>query len=83
MIGIRCYLRFKTTDSKKTLGSVFKKMNTDTKQLFGNLLETNKLRKTRLKIVDKGRVDEMKKENKCLDELKSKIKPLIKGKTHC
>lgn len=81
MIGIRCYARFKTTDSKKKLGTVFKKMNSDTKKLFGDLIETNKVRKKRLKIVDQSRDGEMEKEKKYLDRLKSKIKPLTKGKT--
>lgn len=82
MIGIRCYLRFKTTDSKKELGTVFKKMNSDTKKLFGDLVETNKVRKKRFKIINRSRDGEMEKENKYLDEIKSKIKPMTKGKTY-
>lgn len=79
MIGIRCCLRFKTTDSKKDLSTVFKKMNSDTKKLFGDLLETNKVKKKRLKIIDQSRNGVKEKENKYLDELKSKIKSMTKG----
>jgi len=79
MIGIRTLLRFKTTDSKKDLGIVFKKMNKDTKQLFGDLLETNKTRKQRLKISDEIAGDKKEKENNYLNRLKSQIKPTMEG----
>jgi len=79
MIGIRTLLRFKTTDCKKDLGTVFKKMNKDTKQLFGDLLETNKTRKHRLKLADKIVGDEKEKENNYLNRLKSQIKPTMEG----
>jgi len=75
MIGIRVSSRFKTTDSKKSLGVVFQKMNQDAKQLFGDLVETNKVRKKRLKIAEKSRDDESEKENNYLSRLKSEIKP--------
>ncbi|XP_060835698.1 mitochondrial genome maintenance exonuclease 1-like [Rhopalosiphum padi] len=75
MIGIRSSLRFKTTDCKKSLGTVFKQMNKDTKQLFGDLLETNKTRKHRMKLAEKIVGDEKEKENNYLNRLKSKIKP--------
>lgn len=77
MIGIRCLLRFKTTDSKKNLGTVFKRMNRDTKVLFGDLLETNKTRKKRLELVEKRRIEKEEKENNYLGQLKSKIKSEI------
>lgn len=80
MIGIRCLLRFKTTDTNKQLGIVFKKMNKDTAKLFGGLLETNKVRKKRLESIDKSQGENMKKENNYLGQLKSKIKStIIKG----
>lgn len=75
MIGIHCLLRFKTTDSKNPLGVIFKKMNKDTKQLFGDLLETNKVRKKRLSLIEKSRDEE--KGNNYLNPLKSKIEPTI------
>lgn len=71
-------LRFKTTDCKKDLGTVFKKMNKDTKLLFGDLLETNKTRKHRLKLADKIVGNEKEKENN-LNRLKSHIKPTMEG----
>lgn len=80
MIGIRASSRFKTTDSKKSLGVVFQKMNQDAKQLFGDLVETNKVRKKRLKIAKKSRDDEWEKENKYLSRLKSEIKPATTAK---
>jgi len=82
MIGIHCTLRFKTTDSKKLLGVLFKRMNKDTKQLFGDLLETNKVRKKRLSLVNKNRDENTEKQNNYLGQLKSKIKPakIMKGK---
>lgn len=79
MIGIRTLLRFKTTDCKKDLGTVFKKMNRDTKQLFGDLLETNKTKKQRLKLADKITGDEKGKENNYLNRLKSQITPTMEG----
>jgi len=81
MIGIRTLLCFKSTNCKKDLGTVFKKMNKDTKQLFGNLLETNKTRKHRLKLADKIASDEKEKENNYLNRLKSQIKPTTKEGT--
>jgi len=77
MIGIHCLLRFKTTDSKNPLGVIFKQMNKDTKQLFGDLLETNKVRKKRLSFVEKSRDEEMEKGNNYFNQLKSKIEPTI------
>ncbi|XP_022181381.1 mitochondrial genome maintenance exonuclease 1-like [Myzus persicae] len=77
MIGIWTLLRFKSTNCKKDLGTVFKKMNKDTKQLFGDLLETNKTRKHRLKLADKIVGDEKEKENNYLNRLKSQIKPTL------
>ena len=79
MIGVRVFLRFKTTDCKKDLGTVFKQMNKDTKQLFGDLLETNKMRKHRLKLADRIVGDEKEKENNYLKLLKSKITPTTEG----
>jgi len=79
MTGMRTLLRFKTTDCKKDLGTVFKKMNKDTKLLFGDLLETNKTRKHRLKLADKIVGDEKEKENNYLNQLKSQIKPAMEG----
>jgi hypothetical protein len=79
MIGIRSSLRFKTTDCKKSLGTLFKQMNKDTKQLFGDLLETNKTRKHRMKLAEKIVGDEKEKENNYLNRLKSKIKPTAEG----
>lgn len=80
MIGIRSLVRFKTTDVKKNLGDVFKQMNKDNKKLFGDLLETNKIRKKRLKIEDQSLNDKNMNENNYLNQLKSKIKPISKGK---
>lgn len=79
MIGLRASLRFKTTDCKKDLGTVFKQMNRDTKQLFGDLLETSTTRKHRLKLAEKIVGDEKEKENNYLNRLKSKIKPTTEG----
>lgn len=80
MIGIRSSLRFKTTYGKKDLGVIFTKMNTETKKLFGNLLETKDVKKKRLKLVQND--DEKKKHNNCVDRSNSKIKPVqMKGKS--
>lgn len=74
MIGVRVSSRFKTTSSKKGIGFVFQKMNKDNKQLFGDLVETNKMRKKRLEHAQKNRDDNMEKENNYqLD--RSEIKP--------
>lgn len=78
MIGIHCSFRFKTTECK-TLGAVLKKMNTDTKQLFGNLLETNAMRKKRLKLTNKSLDDKKGKESN--NQLKSKIIVPTEGKS--
>lgn len=80
MNGIRSLLRFKTTYSKNDLGVLFKKMNMDTKKIFGELLETNKIRKKRLSLVDKNRNGAKHIEDFHLDRLKSKIKTTTKGK---
>lgn len=77
MIGIRRLLRFKTTDSKKNLGIVFKTMNRDTKLLFGDLLDTHETRKKRLKLIEKRRDKKERKENNYLSQLKSTIKSAI------
>jgi hypothetical protein len=79
MIGIRSLLRFKTTYSKKDLGKIFKNMNRDTKQLFGDLLETNKIRKKRLKSTDGSHAVKVERVNDNVDRLKLKIKPIAKG----
>ncbi|XP_025409790.1 mitochondrial genome maintenance exonuclease 1-like [Sipha flava] len=78
MIGIRSLLRFKTTYSKKDLGKIFKNMNRDTKQLFGDLLETNKIRKKRLKSTDGSHAVKVERVNDNVDRLKLKIKPIAK-----
>lgn len=52
-------------------------MNRDTKQLFGDLLETNKMRKKRLKVTDEN--PEVERDNDNIDRLKPKIKPIAKG----
>lgn len=82
MIGIRCLLRFKTTDSKKNLGIVFKKMNRDTKVLFGDLLETHETRKKRLKLIEKRWGEKEGKENNYLSQLKSTIRSAITKGTY-
>lgn len=80
MFGIRAMMRFKTTNAKKDdLGKLFKKMNRDTKQMFGNLLETNKIRKKRLKSIIENRENDVKRNNDYLDRCTSKIKPIEKG----
>jgi len=77
MIGIYWLLRFKSTDSKNPLGVIFKQMNKDTKQLFGDLLETNKVRKKRLSLIEKSKDEEKKEGNNYLNQLKSKIESTI------
>lgn len=84
MFGIYSSLRFKTSDSKKKdLGILFKKMNMDTKQLFGDLLETNnKTRKKNRKLKVDSRDDGGKNQNNHLKQLlKSNIKPVPKSNT--
>lgn len=80
MIGLRPLSRFKTTYSKKDLGVLFKKMNIDSKHMFGELLETNKTRKKRLSLVDENRDKVKRKKNGHLDRPKSKIKAKANGK---
>lgn len=80
MIGIHSALRFKTTCAKKDLGVILKKMNTETKELFGSLLETNDKRKKRLKFMQND--NEKKKLNNHVNQSKSEIKPVqTKGKS--
>lgn len=77
MFGIYSSLRFKTTDSKKTqLGILFKKMNMDTKKLFGDVLETNKTRKKYRQLKVDSQDAGFQKQNNHLGQLyKSNIKP--------
>lgn len=79
MIGVRSWSRFKTTSSKKDLGILFKKMNIDTKHMFGELLETNNTRKKRLSLVDENCEKVKWIKNSGLNRSKSKTEVMEKG----
>lgn len=81
MFRIYTSLRFKSTDAKKkALGILFKKMNMDTKKLFGDLLETNNTRKKYCKIKVKSCPRDNGETNTNNRLLNSNIKPTPKGK---
>lgn len=82
MIGIRCSLRFKTTESKN-LGTIFKQMNKDTKQLFGDLIETSVEKKNQIKLLNKSLGDKMERESNNLNQPKSKIDSSTKSTFSC
>ncbi|XP_050442553.1 mitochondrial genome maintenance exonuclease 1-like [Adelges cooleyi] len=73
MKSVRVLFRPVSTESKSDLGVLFKKMNRDSKLMFGDLLETSKIKKKRIYATSRIQTDNKQKNDDFLKNIQSNI----------